>query len=279
MVELKKIRKEARSDLSSKFSKYAKLTLGCILFNAILAIFVFALSYFFLDIINVVTILMSLIIIIIGIPIGYGVMVSIIKIKRKGEIGLFEFVKIAVNNFGKIWSLTLGYIFRMIVPVSLLLILNLMIIYYITYEFIKLFYIATSIYGLMILTGGIILFLNLIALFIVKNLNYVYIYNLYYDKSNLKNKVILDTCKESMNGLKGKYFLLILSFMPYEIIIGLIYFILNLSSRVSSGIVSIIVSFICIICVSILQLILILYTNISKVCFYDNLIKDNIEEK
>lgn len=243
------IRNNARKNLKNKWGKGALITLCYIFIEFILNYLTTATEK------NVTLNLIVLIIsIIISTPISYGIIIAFMKLKRNEEVKAFDFLKYGFENFSKSWKLFFSMLYKLLLPIILLA-----LSYIILTVGLSLCVYSSALYSISSTTINystsiIILVIGLLALFAssiylcVKQLSLALTYYIAYDEPNLPTKLAVAKSRTIMNGQKGNYFVLLLSFIGWAIL-----------SVFTLGIGS---------------LFLIPYIQVSSICFYD-LLKTN----
>lgn len=209
------IRKQAKDSINGKHFKASMIFLLSILFNII---------------VGLVPIIGLIFIIVMSIPLTYGLIYSFIKLKRNENVGYFDFISIAFSEFGnawrvafsmlgKIWPYLVGYIggiFLILITSIVTLILtasnNLIESSSITSltNFIPVIIIC--------IIGGIISIVCYILL-LLKSLYYSLSFYVLYDNKELKGKEIVEKSKDLMT--KNRWNLIKMQIPYYLIIMGI----------------------------------------------------------
>lgn len=105
---LSDIRKSARESLSGKWKKSVLITL-------ILIAFEFALSCIsrLIEDITFLSFIFSIANFVISIPIGYGVIISFMKLKRGEDVKCYEFFALGFANFARSWKIAGNILLKM----------------------------------------------------------------------------------------------------------------------------------------------------------------------
>lgn len=145
----------------------------------------------------------------ISIPLNVGVIYSFLKLKRNEEVKLFDFLKLTGENFAKSWAIAWMVILKMILPIICVIV-------------------AITLYAIMMFTSfkagfGLILlgvFVVLIAIFyaVVRGLLYILAYYVAYDHPEMSIGEAVNESARLMNGHRGDYFVLVLSFLGWGIL-------------------------------------------------------------
>ena len=207
------IRKKAREALAGKWGKGALITLVFSVFSSILSSISNRTGQG-----NAISLIVSLAIVIIEVPISYGLIISFIKLKRGEEVGYFDFFKDGFNNFGRAWGIVGNTILKMIVPIILIIVSVVMMgtsIRLSTYSAI-ISNSNTSFSG-MAIVGSIIYFVAIIYA-IVRGLLYTVSNYIAYDNPEMSTKESVEKSAKLMNGNRGNFFVLELSFIGWAIL-------------------------------------------------------------
>ncbi len=215
-------RTEARKRLAGKWGKAVLITLCYIALSIIFNIIESRFSENFRPI-------LSLIISIITVPLGFGLVASFIKLYNDEETSAFEFLSTGFSNFGKAWSITLHTFLKLIVP-FILIIVSLFIIIGGSIGVLvgsgdlsqianpeDLMHAFSASFGGLMLIGLILYFVSLI-LFICKSYYYSLANLVAIENENLTAKEAVEKSKELMTGNRAKLFWLQLSFIGWAIL-------------------------------------------------------------
>ena len=222
------VRKEARENLRGKWKKGVLITL-CYLVVEMVIQWIMRKT----EDSSALNLLMSIGNLVISIPISYGLTVSFMKLKRNEEVEPFDFLTLGFKSFSRSWKVFGNMLLKMIVPVIVT------IVTYFGIMFVAGFIVATSTLGaastLSMLTttdvivsviskfawifiiGCVILFAAGIWLYL-RQLHYVLSFNIAYDEPELTGKEAVEKSQNMMNGNKGNYFVLTLSFIGWAIL-------------------------------------------------------------
>lgn len=206
-------RKKAREALAGKWGKGALITLVFSIFSSILSTVSGKLEQG-----SAISFIISLAIAIIEIPISYGLIISFIKLKRGEEVGYFDFFKDGFNNFGRAWGIIGNTILKMIVPVILIIVS--IIIMGATIGFSSVGVLAegssSSLPALAIV--GIIIYIASLVYAFVRGLLYSISNYIAYDNPDMSTKDAVEESAKLMNGKRGSFFVLELSFIGWAIL-------------------------------------------------------------
>ena len=204
------IRANARKSLQGKWKKAVLITLVYVL--TVLGI------NFILGFIPFVG---NIVAFIISAPISFGILVSLIKLKRDEDVAYLDFLSNGFSQFGKVWAVYGNVLLKMLVPIIFVFISAFLFIVSVggsIYSFTLSFQNSTSIaFEILGVLSAIC-----IALFTIwtsiKGLNYSLVYYLLYDNPNMTGKEIVNRCEQLMKGNRWKFFVLGLSFIGWMIL-------------------------------------------------------------
>lgn len=273
------IHKKSLKELYKNFSKYLIFMIGKMItfmsIGAIIIAFTFILKKIgILDNYNtlVYEFLMIISTIVILIPIVYGIVASYIKIRNE-KIGMFKFINIAIDNFGKSWKITLNILLKLI-PSYIMLLIGIFIVMFAigvgnVGKYFNLIDMSsnTNILAIIIfkIAGLIVILVSLINL-ISKILDYIFSYCIaYYSDKNTSTKEILKKSMEVMSKNKIKF-----------IITNALYWIVKIMLVFMSGVLSnfndnIIIQLVSIIIYSIVVGLINIYGHILYIQFFKNI--------
>ena len=217
----------------------------------------------------ILTLIFSIAIYAITVPLSFGVIVSFMKVSRGESISAFDFVNDGMKSFKKVWAVFGRTVLKLLLPTIL------MVVAYIACIIPNIISIAIGISGgedPSYLTGfQIVVFILAITatvFYIVKSLLYSLTSYILYDNPELTGKEIVNESDRMMKGYRGKYFLLSLYLVA---IIAALYILVSFISVLLSSIIIIILG---IILVVIATVILIPYAFAIQVAFYNLLRKE-----
>lgn len=243
-------RKDARNHLTHKWGKGALIALCYFLIE-----FAFNLLSSFTENIAFLNLIISIGIMIVSVPISYGLIISFMKLKRDEEVNVFDFLTFGFSEFSRAWSISFSMLGKLIIPIILMVLSFVVLFVGMTFSIYSISssiiteassaHNMTTIGQIRIVIGFIALLASSIYSYI-KQLSFVLSYNISYDEPNLTGKEVVEKSQSLMNGNRGNYFVLSLSFIGWSLLalltLGIGYFWL------------------------------IPYVQVSLVCFYDSLI-------
>lgn len=222
-------RKQARESLKGKWGVVVLITLIFLGYSFLVGL---------LSAIPFLGFLVSIAAIVIDIPIIYGFMMTMMKLKRGESVGYFDFFKDGFTNFKRAWCLTGRLLLKMIAPLILIIVAIIIMVVSIIASLATAFAVGIStststlggaIVGVSALT--IIAYIVVLAAYIwlfVKSLSYGLGIYLAIDNPTMKPLDCFNKSKELMDGNKGRLFCLYLSFIGWialAVVVSLIPFI------------------------------------------------------
>ena len=204
------IRANARKSLQGKWKKAVLITLVYVLI-------VFVINY----ILSFIPFVGNVVAFIIAAPISFGILASLIKLKRDEDVSYLDFLSNGFSKFGKVWAVYGNVLLKMLVPIILVFIST----------FLFGFSIGGSIASLTLSSPttssaafGILGIISIIVLIVsiiwssIKSLNYSLVYYLLYDNPEMTGKEIANRSEQLMQGNRWKFFVLGLSFIGWMIL-------------------------------------------------------------
>lgn len=253
-MTISEIKKDAKVKLSGNYKKAFVICL-------INFLIVFAFTSI-ADLVNnvFVKLISQIIVLIISLPLSFGLISSFMKILRNEDVKVFDFVETGFKNFKGVWRTYLRTIVNLILPVILLVASYIFLIYTLIQALMSS---ATSVSNLFLV--ALVLVIVAIVFFIYKSLSYSLTLYVLYDNPTATGKETNNESKKMMKGNKGKLFLLSLSFIGWLLLIGLV-----------TSLAAFLGEEACIIVSSLGSLLLSPYMTSSIICFYEDL-KSNDE--
>ena len=244
---LSDIRKSAREALTGKWGKGALITLIYFLFTFVLG-FISGL----VENIAVLSFIVEIAIVIINIPIAFGIMASFIKLKRGEEVKVFDFITYGFNNFKRAWKIVGNILLKMWLPILLYILATIVLVFTTTIGIATYAISSSGSFSAIASIIGITLFIAAFVFLFVKSLLYSPTYLVAYDNEDMSGKEIVEESAKLMTGNRCKFVLLQLSFIGWAI---LTVFTLYIG-----------------------MLWLIPYMQVAMICFYETLKDNKIEE-
>ena len=204
------LRAEARRSLTGNWGKAALLTL-------VYALITFVISF----VLGFIPAIGSLISFVISLPIGYGFLVSIIKLKRGEQVGYTDFLTTAFSkDFGKIWAVFGNPILKLIIPLVLVVVFLMMMIFGGAGSAVGSAYgssRAAGGFGSIAIIGVIGYIASLIYL-VIKGYLYSLSYYIMYDNPDNTGKECVEQSEELMRGNRWRFFWLPITFIGWAIL-------------------------------------------------------------
>lgn len=256
-MTISEIKDTAKKTLSGKMVNVYIIT-------SIYTLFCFALQFIsqrVSELNNIVSTILTIVFSIIQLFFGYGLISNLIKISKQHEaVAYTQFITDAVLNAPKVLKLVINLFLKMIIPIILFSIVLGCEAYFVQLSFINTNYRAP------LIVCFILFIFSFIAL-ISYSLNFVLSLFCLVDNNDKSPKENISMSKTLMKGNKLKYFGLLLSFIGYYILIGLVIFILG----------HFLDTFYLSIASTLLTMLLTPYITISQYIFYEELLPENSE--
>lgn len=256
-MSISEIKDTAKKTLSGKMVNIYIIT-------SIYTLFCFALQFISQKISeshNIVSTILTIIFSIIQLFFGYGLISNLIKISKQHEsVAYTQFITDAIINASKVLKLIANLFLKILAPIILF-----SIVFGCEYYFLQLS-ISNTNYRMPLIICFILFIFSFIAL-ISYSLNFVLSLFCLVDNNDNSAKENLSISKTLMKGNKLKYFGLLLSFIGYYILIGLVIYILGFFLDI----------FYLRIISTILTMLLTPYITISQYIFYEELLPVNNE--
>ena len=204
------MRAQAREKLTGKWGKVAVMTLVFVILSMILSALQKGIGN------NVTSIILSIAVIIITVPISFGFTFSLYKIFKGEEVGYFDFLSLGLSNFKKAWGIALHICLKLILPILLFVIANVLIIV----SGLAIYNIdvgntlntgMTSIIGLVSI---ILTFVSMVWL-TIRSFYYVIANFIAFDNLEISSKEAVEKSQKLMKGNRAKYFVLMLTFIGW----------------------------------------------------------------
>ena len=212
-MSITEIKKEARDALKGNWGKAVCIILAYMLFT-------FALGFVegFFEGNTVLFFLIEIAVLVISMPLSFGLLISFMKLKRGEDVKSFGFLKDGFSRFGKSWGIWWHTFVRLLLPmVCLILIAILMTFLTIFANSLNTATVATSTGSILSILSTVIYIATLIYV-VSRAFLYILAYNIGYDNSELSSKDCVLKSETLMKGNRGTYFLLELSFIGWAIL-------------------------------------------------------------
>lgn len=244
---LSDIRKSAREALAGKWGKGALISLIYFLFT-----FVLGFISGFVEDMAFLSFIVEIAIVVIGVPISFGLIASFIKLKRGEDVKCYEFFNYGFSNFARSWKIAGNILLKMWLPILLYVLATIAFVFATSFGLVASSIASSSSFVVIASLIGLILFIAAFVYLFVKSLSYALAYLIAYDNESMEAKDTVAESEKLMAGYRGKYVLLQLSFIGWAILsiftlyIGLLW--------------------------------LIPYMQVAMICFYEALKDKNVEE-
>lgn len=205
-MSISEIKKEAREALKGKWGKAISILLAYMLI-------IFALGFVegLFENSGVLFLLIELGVIIISMPLSFGLLISFMKLKRDEEVKAFGFLTDGFSRFSKSWGIWWHTFVKLLLPFVCLIFTIILIATLIASSFV------TEL-GTVLVIAGVALYIVTLIYVISRSLLYILAYNIGYDNSELSSKDCVLKSESLMKGNRGTYFLLELSFIGWAIL-------------------------------------------------------------
>ena len=212
---------EARRALSGKWGKAVLITLVYTIITGILSSIQNNIS------LPALKAIISIAVVVVEVPLVFGFLYSLYKLFKGEDVKVFDFFSLGFTNIVKAWDIVFNTIIKMIVPVILIIVAIVMMIIggsnmpTITYSYDTSFaHIAVSdITGVNPLfpIGGILFFIAMIWI-TIRGLFFVLSNYIAFDNMDMPAKEVVEKSKSLMTGKRGKFFVLLLTFIGWAIL-------------------------------------------------------------
>ena len=203
------LRKKAREVLNGNWGKVACM--------AFIYLFISLLLMAFVDHFEEDTLLFGLLYvasILVLLPLSYGFAISFLKLKRKENVELFDYVKKVFSNFTATWDVFIQIVAKMIIPI--------IVGFFIALCFFLIVFVAEVPMSWPLALLWVAISLACLVYFVARGLLYVLSYYILADNENLEGKDCVEKSEELMMGNRGNYFLLQLSFIGWFVVMAVI---------------------------------------------------------
>lgn len=203
------IRKEARETLAGKWGKAVCITLVYLLFSFILG-FIQGMFKEGSLIYNII----ELAVVVISIPVSFGLIISFMKIKRNEEVTAFDFFKDGFSRFGRSWGIWFHTFLKLLLPIICLVFVIILMTILITMNLTQ----DSASINMVLAIVSVVLYIASIVYIVSRALLYSLAYNIGYDHPELSSKDCVLKSETLMTGNRGNLLLLELSFIGWAIL-------------------------------------------------------------
>lgn len=201
MIIASEARARARQSLAGNWKKSAIITL------------IFLVVSFVLGLLQAVPLVGSILVLLLSMPLSYGMLTTFIKIKRSEPVTYTSFIKDGLSMFKQAWLVTLNVMLKLL-PWLLLLILSIILL-----SGGLVAGVLSESFSIISLIGIVLYIVSFVFLF-TKGLYYSLVYYVLYDNPDMPAKEIVEKSKTLMEGNRARYFFLSLSFIGWIILSG-----------------------------------------------------------
>ena len=227
-MKLSEIRQEARNDLKESWLKTAIIS------------FIYLVIFFVISFIQTIYknndfiyIIISIISLVLTIPLAAGLLYTLMKVKNKEEIKIFDFITIGFKNFAKFWKIALRMLLKVLPKFILTVIFAIIMVAGYINLIVSGFFLALAYDGVVftnniqfflgMLIVGLIGYIVMIFVLLPKFLSFALSYLISYDNNELSAKECIEKSTQLMQGKRWKLFCLYLSFIGWAFILAFIY--------------------------------------------------------
>jgi len=258
------IRKEAREALKGKWGKSI-----CILLAYFVLAFILGLVQGFFSTNKYIYLLIELAVLVLSMPLSFGLIISFMKLKRGESVKAFGFLKDGFSRFVKSWGIAWHIFLKMILPIICLFLVAVLISVLVIFN-------AATDTNLWVTILGVLLYIVTLVYIVSRSLLYAIAYEISYDNPELSSKACVLKSEALMKGNRGSYFLLQLYFVCLVIVVYLAF--ITLSVLISSSIIGVLISTISMILI-VLGIVFYItpYMQVAVVCFYERIAKPEVK--
>ena len=227
-MKLSEIRQEARNDLKESWLKTAIISF---IYLVILFVISFIQTIFKNN--DFIYILISIISLVLTIPLAAGLLYTLMKVKNKEEIKIFDFITIGFKNFAKFWKIALRMLLKVLPQFILTVIFAIIMVAGYINLIVSGFFLALAYDGVVftsniqfflgMLIVGLIGYIVMILVLLPKFFSFAASYLISYDNPELSPKECVEKSAKLMEGKRWKLFCLYLSFIGWAFILAFIY--------------------------------------------------------
>ena len=202
-MKLSEIRQEARNDLKESWLKTAIIS------------FIYLVIFFVISFIQTIFknndfiyILISIISLVLTIPLAAGLLYTLMKVKNKEEIKIFDFITIGFKNFAKFWKIALRMLLKVLPQFILTVIFAIIMVAGYINLIVSGFFLALAYDGVVftsniqfflgMLIVGLIGYIVMIFVLLPKFLSFALSYLISYDNNELSAKECIEKSTQLM---------------------------------------------------------------------------------
>lgn len=224
-------RKEAREKLSGKWGKGVLITLAYFFITFLLSLIGEKINN------ETLSLIITIIELLIGVPLAYGLINSFIKIFNNEDVSVFDFISTGFSNYSRSWGVAIFTLLKLLLPIVLMILSIILIMSGFLGSIIPALQNSIDINhsllpidpstvdpslinpsALLISLAGFVLYIISIILSITWSYYYKLAYIIAIDEPNLTSKEVVNKSKEYMKGNRFKLFCLELSFIGWAIL-------------------------------------------------------------
>lgn len=222
-MKSKELKKEALSKVNGKFHK---LVLIQLMFTLVTVAFSFLINYLNgkTNSSTIVSFIISILYFVFAFPFTFGVLSSVVNISKGNDDSVTEFINIGLKKFKNFWKVTLRLALKLLLPIVIFFVLFFILTFVIINNSTP--NINTLLSNLFISTA--ICYVLFAILMIILLLPYAVISFVLYDNPEKTSKEILEISRNLMKNNKLKYIGLMLSFIGWFILSGIVLYIASI---------------------------------------------------
>ena len=208
-------RRTARENLAGKWKKAVIISLASLVISLVI-------SFIEKNIPENLSGLISLILLIIELPLSFGLVSAFVKLYNKEDVHAFDFLSLGFSNFGRAWAISLNIFLKLLLPIIVLIVSVVLLVVGGLGASFSNSILQTSSTVIQSMSGiavvGFVLYFFSIIWLIVKSYYYQIAYIVAADDESLTAKDAVERSKEIMTNNRGKLFVLQLSFIGWAIL-------------------------------------------------------------
>lgn len=167
---------------------------------------------------ELLSLIYSILIYAITIPLSYGVVIAFIKNSRNDSISILDFISDGIKNFKSIWKVIGKTIIKLILPIILFIFGIVIAIVLYSYAYLNL---SASTQALAMIAATVLMLASIIY-FIYKAISYTLVTYVLYDNSELSSNEILEKSSHMMIGNKWTFVFISLYISALVLVLSLI---------------------------------------------------------
>lgn len=204
------IKAQAKEALKGKWGKGALITLLYFVFELVLG-YIGELT----ENIAFLSLIISIAVMVISVPISYGLIVSFMKLKKDEEVKFYDFFKLGFSNFSRSWKVIGNILLKMWLPILLYVLATVALTFIISFGLVASIAANSGAFVIIATVIGIALVIASFVYLFITSLNYTFSIFVAADDEGKNAKESVEESKKLMKGYKGKFILFQLSFIGW----------------------------------------------------------------